>query len=159
MTRFYNYSGSTVLSALQLGYAYDFSDNRHLISAGTLAFRYHLFELNLLQFELGVSPFDATIGWNPSVGAAIPLSKSWAVGVYGAVSLDFSPVVAWLDDDYGYNSDDLYLQLAGGVALEHSGFAYLPFRLFAEYRYTCVGDYPSSGLYLGLRWDLAAVWR
>ncbi|MBO4370304.1 MAG: hypothetical protein J5808_02950, partial [Paludibacteraceae bacterium] len=101
MTRFYNYSGSTVLSALQLGYAYDFSDNRHLISAGTLAFRYHLFELNLLQFELGVSPFDSMIGWNPSVGASIPFSKSWAVGVYGAVSLDFSPVVAWLDDDYG----------------------------------------------------------
>lgn len=105
--RFYSCNGRNYISLLSGGFGFN-SDFICTIRLGTLGFRTHLFQANLLDFELldkstfveGKDGWLTT--WRPTAGACIPVGEYMSVRPYmgGAVNINNLSHIYEENDDY-----------------------------------------------------------
>lgn len=144
--RYFNHSGKSSLTILELGYTYDFVDKMHIVEAGILDFRYKYWGMSLLNFEMGIVPKEDNkigvtpwVGYKPSMHFYIPILKWLAISPYLGASVDCSYIGTYLIQNYEWNKEEkFFVDLYGGLGFYLTGVPAIPLEIRAEYRYPVV---------------------
>jgi len=157
--RYLDYSGYSYMGIASFGYTFSCADNRHLLTASVIDYRYTLLGVSPLAVEMAVTPFDTRVAYKPTVRIYIPALKYLSVVPYAGTAVDISGI-GKISPKYDYDKErDFYVNVIAGVAVNCSFLKYVTVELKAEYRHPMVsptrhltgqGFYISTQIYLGL---------